>query len=377
MSQILTRCSGPGFGSVKLGISWCGDVAGNSEQRAKGVEGIETAVEAEGEFVEIGLQVLRADAVMDAAQPSLEIGEHEVNDRQEGLGNLHVAPLRDSGMAIITLAQLRVTTPVVGDDGGAGCNSTLDESAQRLGAAIRRNGKANTPCVALGSAFVTAPLLLALADFDRAGHENHAVYASPLAAGTPTDIGFVGLDVFLGLAPDPILVRAHHAGAQLVENLKGRFVARQPELPLELDGRHSGCMAGNQVGRPEPNRERRVRAFHDRAGREASFVATRPATKNTGASGVAIGFAGRSAVGTGEAVAPSRALKVCRTCCLVRKQALELRKRTRERQIVSLKHVDEHDFFTLAQVLNILLVVGVCDNRISTKQPSESMARNP
>jgi hypothetical protein len=95
-------------------------------------------------------------------------------------------------------------------------------------------------------------------------------------------------------------------------------------------------------------------------------VATRPATKNTGASGVAIGFAGRSAVGTGEAVAPSRALKVCRTCCLVRKQALELRKRTRERQIVSLKHVDDHDFFTLAQVLNILLVVGVCDNRIST-----------
>jgi hypothetical protein len=109
-----------------------------------------------------------------------------------------------------------------------------------------------------------------------------------------------------------------------------------------------------------------VRAFHDRAGREASFVATRPATKNTGASGVAIGFAGRSAVGTGEAVAPSRALKVCRTCCLVRKQALELRKRTRERQIVSLKHVDDHDFFTLAQVLNILLVVAVCDNRIST-----------
>ena len=45
---------------------------------------------------------------------------------------------------------------------------------------------------------------------------------------------------------------------------------------------------------------------------------------------------------------------------------LELRKRTRERQIVSLKHVDDHDFFTLAQALNRLLVVGVCDNRIST-----------
>ena len=170
------------------------------------------------------------------------------------------------------------------------------------------------------------------------------MYASALAAGTPTDVGFVGLDVFPGLAPDPILVRAHHASAQLVENLKGRFVARKPELPLELDGRHSGCLAGNQIRRPEPNRERSVRAFHDCAGREASFAATCPATKNTGASGVAIGFAGCSAVGTGEAVAPSHALKVGRTRCLVRKQALELRNRTRERQIVSLKHVDDHRF---------------------------------
>ena len=129
---------------------------------------VEAAVEAEGEFVEIGLQVLRADTVMDAAQPCLEIGEHEVNDRQEGLGNLHIAPLRDGGMAIAALAQLRITAPVVGDDGGARCNGTLDESAQRLGTAIRCNGEANASCVAPGSAFVATPLLLALADFNGA-----------------------------------------------------------------------------------------------------------------------------------------------------------------------------------------------------------------
>lgn len=84
-----------------------------------------------------------ADAVMDATKPSLEIGKHEVNDRQEGLGNLPVTPLRDSGMAIAALAQLRVTAPVVGDDGGTASDGTLDESVQRLGTAIRRDGKTN------------------------------------------------------------------------------------------------------------------------------------------------------------------------------------------------------------------------------------------
>ena len=106
-----------------------------------------------------------------------------MNDRQEGLGNLHVAPLRDGGMATAVFAQLRVTAPVVGNVGGAGCNGARDESAQRLGSAIRRNGKANTPCVAPGSAFVAAPLLLALADFDRAGNENHVVDAPFLCRG--------------------------------------------------------------------------------------------------------------------------------------------------------------------------------------------------
>jgi hypothetical protein len=36
-----------------------------------------------------------------------------VNDRQEGLGNLHVATLRDGGVGIAALAQPRVTAPVV------------------------------------------------------------------------------------------------------------------------------------------------------------------------------------------------------------------------------------------------------------------------
>lgn len=38
-----------------------GDTTGGAEQRAEGVERVEAAVEAEGEFIEIGLEVLRTD----------------------------------------------------------------------------------------------------------------------------------------------------------------------------------------------------------------------------------------------------------------------------------------------------------------------------
>ena len=80
LSQTPTTGSGSGFGGVKLSIGWRGDVTGYTEQRAKGVEGIKTAVKAEGKFVEIGLQVLRTDAMVDTTQPGFEIGEHKMND---------------------------------------------------------------------------------------------------------------------------------------------------------------------------------------------------------------------------------------------------------------------------------------------------------
>lgn len=43
-----------------------GDIARDAKQGSEGVEGVEASVEAEGEFVEIGLQVLRADTVVNA-----------------------------------------------------------------------------------------------------------------------------------------------------------------------------------------------------------------------------------------------------------------------------------------------------------------------
>ena len=310
--------------------------------------------------------MLRADTVMGATQPGLEIGEHEVNDRKGGLGNLHVAPFRDGGMAIATFAELRVTAPIIGDDGGAGCNGALDKSAQRLGATIWRNGKANASGVAPGPTLTAAPLLFALTDFNGAGHEYHVVDAPPFTAGTSTDVGFIGLDVFLGLATNSILIGPHHTDAQLVQNLKRSLVARESELPLKLNSRHAGRLTGDQVRCPEPNRERRVRALHNGASGEARVTTTLSTTEHAGASGYTVRLTGCATTRADEAIAPSRVFKVGRTGCLVRKQPLKLRQRGRKRQIASLKNLDRHDSPKLMQLLNILPAVIVCDNPIST-----------
>ena len=95
-------------------------------------------------------------------------------------------------------------------------------------------------------------------------------------------------------------------------------------------------------------------------------TATLPTTEYAGASGDTVRLTGCAPTRTDEAIIPSRTLKVCRTCCLVRKQALKIRKRARKRQIASLKNVDRHENPKLMQLLNMLPAVGVCDNPIST-----------
>ena len=64
--------------------------SGDAEQGAeRGVPGT-AAVEAEDELVEIGLQMLAAQAVIDARGPDLEVGEDAVDPGQDDVGG-HLA----------------------------------------------------------------------------------------------------------------------------------------------------------------------------------------------------------------------------------------------------------------------------------------------
>lgn len=82
------------------------------------------------------------------------------------------------------------------------------------------------------------------------------------------------------MAADPVLIRSHHASTEFMEYLESGLVARQPKLPLELDRRDTGGLAGNQISCPEPHAQRRVAALHDRAHHEPRVPATFPAAQN-------------------------------------------------------------------------------------------------
>src|SRR5208337_1431603 len=111
--------------------------------------------------------------------------------------------------------------------------------------------------------------------------ERDVIHASAFAACAAADPGFVHFDVFVRATPDAILVRADHSGAKLMEDLEGCLIARQPELPLKLDGRHALSLAGDQVGSPEPSGQWRVTALHDRADSQSCLPSTAAACQHT------------------------------------------------------------------------------------------------
>ena len=124
-----------------MGWSGPGGFASDAKQRAEGVERIESSIKPKGVLVEVGLQVLRADAVVGAEQPSLQVGEDEMDYRQVLLGNSRIAPFRDRVMVIPARSDICVSGPVVGDDLRPRLDGVFDEAAQRCSAAVRNDGE--------------------------------------------------------------------------------------------------------------------------------------------------------------------------------------------------------------------------------------------
>ena len=157
--------------------------------------------------------------------------------------------------------------------------------------------------------------------------------APTFASGPSSNPRFIYFDMLLRLAANLVALGAHHAGAELVKDAEGRLVARQAELPLKLDGRHSGRLAGDQVSRPEPSRQRRVTALHDGPSHEADVFAAGAAAQNARARLETERLANDAAPWAGERSLPAGAFEIGGTGRVVRENTLELRQRLRERQI--------------------------------------------
>src|SRR5271170_1366943 len=120
------------------------------------------------------------------------------------------------------------------------------------------------------------------------------------------------------MATDPIATGSDHTGAEFVKYLERRLITVQAKLPLELDRRHAGRMARNEVCRPEPDRQRRAGPLHDRAGRQRIIPLTFAAPQNLRPVGEAVGFAGFAAPSADEPVAPADGFKVSSASRIVR-----------------------------------------------------------
>ena len=136
--------------------------------------------------------------------------------------------------------------------------TVLDEPTERLGATVEHDGEPNASGIASVFPVVELGARLSMTHLDGTGDGNLVVNTTAFPTRSPANPGFVHLNMVLGLSTDPVLVGPHHARAELVENLKGRLVARKTKLPLKLHGGHAGRLTGDQISGPEPDVQRSV-----------------------------------------------------------------------------------------------------------------------
>src|SRR5712671_8025898 len=211
------------------------------------------AVEAEDEFIEIGLEVLAAQPVVDAQGPDLEVGEDAVNPGQDDMGGHpadNVGIVGDAGGAGISGPTIRL-----GD--GAGGNIGGEESVEADSRVIRDLAEADA-----------AGAKPAVLDFDGADNQHFALMAAPATARdrivftAARDFGFINLDE----AGQRAAARREHAAAQLGADQPRRLVGAESELPLQLQGRDAIGVGGHQISGPEPGGQRQIGVVHDGSG---------------------------------------------------------------------------------------------------------------
>ncbi len=276
-----------------------------------------------------------ADAVMSAEQPSLKIGEYEMDDRQEIVGHFRIPAFGNGLVVVPALTQRIVAAPIVRDDERTWNNGALDKSTQRLGTSIWGDCQPHSPGVTAIPSLVLGGPWFAVTNFDSAGNKDLVMDTSAFTTGSATDIGFISLDMLVRFAADAILIRAHHTRTQLVENAKGRLVARQPELPLKLDGGYSRCMADDQIGRPKPNIQRCMAALHDGASHKTSLPTTLATFQYAGPRGDTERLCADTTEWANKRVAPAGTLQIGRASRVIWKKPLELGKRFRECKIAT------------------------------------------
>src|SRR5262245_36677915 len=106
------------------------DARGEAEQGLEGCHRGPAAVEAEGELVEVGLEVIVPDAVVGPTQPRLEMAKHPMDVRQE-LASAVGWALSAGAMVVAEFRERGVPLPPVSEDDGPGGDGVSHEPRER------------------------------------------------------------------------------------------------------------------------------------------------------------------------------------------------------------------------------------------------------
>lgn len=247
---------------IKLRVRRRNGASGDSKNGMKRRHRIEPTVEPKCEFVEIGLQMFWFDtAMMCSLDPCLQIAEDEVDHRQVRFRLVEIASERQRFMAISHLGNPIVTVPSIGADGGTWCNIIFDKACERFGAPIWHDAKPQTPCI--DPTFMRLTVILTRPNLDGANYDRFMMRATAFSTRLAANKAFINFDQML--AANGVTFWANHAGAELVEYLKGRLIASDGKLTLELNSGLARYLCGQKVRAPKPRRELRMARLHDGA----------------------------------------------------------------------------------------------------------------
>ncbi len=204
-------------------------------------------IEAEGELVQVGIQIRRGDrALVDTEEPAFEQGHDSVSAGQQVFSYLGLLP--DDLVAVSEFAEPAISLPSICPHRATQFHSCLDRSLQRL-----RRGIGNLPQADASDA---APIDLG----DDADQD--------LASGSATPLAWLGSAqerfVSLHRACEPISAGANHGDAQLVQPDPGGPVTAQPQDSLEPQGTDTRFLVCYVPHRTEPQPQIRLRVLEDR-----------------------------------------------------------------------------------------------------------------
>ena len=173
------------FPGVKLGVSRGNGPRRDPQHGVEGIHRVKPTVEAEHEFIEVCLEMVRLDTtMMGAVDPCFQVAKNEMDHWKVRLRLLRVAIECQRLMVVSEARQLTVAYPSVSAYRGAGVDILRDKGSERAGiAAGERRWLAGdypeTETACIDAALVGLTVSLARADFHGANYGGLVMDAAP------------------------------------------------------------------------------------------------------------------------------------------------------------------------------------------------------